>query len=572
MNKPIKRLPQKRSNTSKIAIRIAIAIVVLAVLFWLRPIFQPFLMRFYVEPAVWLLPLIIFLIGVGIAIRRSRRAPKIDVLDGPELSLGERLAQSQDLNDVIRALGGNKPGPIFVSAALAFFTFIVMGVLTAPLVAKDTYENTTYTTIKTLPASGSVRITPKEVAERVAGSGFNSATETLTDFHLIRSKNGDLAWTAMRTPNGAYRALTQNSAGTLELNASSSSRQATQADATFETAPGMILTDNLTWRLRKVNYFAELDDSIAFTGADGKPLIAVSYIKYKGLLVRRPVFGGVFIVHPDGKIEDLSPAEAAKRKELVATGRIYPEKLARREQDAYAYKGGIFNKWFVHEDQTQITTTESNPQPYLLDFGKAGLKYVTAAEPYGRAFAVKAIFLTDSVTGKTEIWRPPNNADLTGNRRVLETVRSLSIPGVEFADTTTNSPNDRGGFRVVEPRPVVIDGRLVFMTSIVPDNANNVSKTVFIDAATNRTAAIFNNDSDDNVDKKIAAFIAGGSPSGTVEDKGSTGSTGEATPATGKAEPESKSNGSARQQVDELLERQRELIEELEQLRDQLPE
>jgi hypothetical protein len=151
-------------------------------------------------------------------------------------------------------------------------------------------------------------------------------------------------------------------------------------------------------------------------------------------------------------------------------------------------------------------------------------------------------------------------------------VRSLSIPGIEFADTTTNAPNDRGGFRVIEPRPIVVDGRLVFMTSIVPDNANNVSKTVFIDAATNRTAAIFNNDSDDNVDKKIAAFISGGSPSGTVEDKGSTGSTGEATPATGKAEPESKSDGSARQQVDELLERQRELIEELEQLRDQLPE
>ncbi len=572
MNKPIRRLPQKRNNTSKIAARVAIAILVLAILFWLRPIFQPFAMRFYVEPLVWVLPLLIFLVGVGMAVRNHRRQPKVDVLDIPQPSLGEKLAQSQDLNDVIRALGGNKPGPILVSAALAFVTFMVMGILSGPLVAKETYANTTYTAIKTLPASGSVRITPKEVAARVAGSGFNSATETLTNFHLIRNSGGDLAWTALRTPNGAYRALTQNTAGSLELNASSSTRDATQADGTFKTAPGMLITDNLTWRLRKVNYFAELDDPIAFTGADGKPLIAVSYIEYKGWFVRRPVFGGVFIVHPNGKIEDLTPAEAVKRKELAATGRIYPEKLARREQDAYAYKGGIFNKWFTHEDETQITTTESNPQPYLLDFGKLGLKYVTAAEPFGRAFAVKAIFLTDSVTGKTQIWRPPNNADLTGNRRVLETVRSLTIPGVDFADTTTNSPNDRGGFRVIEPRPIVVDGRLVFMTSIVPDNANNVSKTVFIDAATNRTAAIFNNDSDDNVDQKIAAFIAGGSPVGTVDAKGSTGATSGTTPATGKQQPASKSNGSARQQVDQLLERQRELIDELEQLRDQLPE
>ncbi|MGH2958128.1 MAG: hypothetical protein ACRDKE_00870, partial [Solirubrobacterales bacterium] len=297
MDKPIRRLPQKRSNTSKIASRIAIAILVLAVLYWLRPIFQPFAMRFYVEPLVWLLPFLIFLVGVGLAIRNSRRKPEVEVVDGPQLSLGEKLAQSQDLSDVARALG-NKPGPILISSAIAFITFLVMGILSGPLVAKEVYANTTYNTIKTLPASGSVRITPKEVAERVAGSGFNSATETLTDFHLIRSGKGELAWTALRTPNGAYRALTQNTAGTLELNASSSSREATQADGTFEAAPGMLITDNLTWRLRKVNYFAELDDAIAFTGADGKPLIAVSYIKYKGFLVRRPVFGGVFIVHP----------------------------------------------------------------------------------------------------------------------------------------------------------------------------------------------------------------------------------------------------------------------------------
>ncbi|MBJ7457710.1 MAG: hypothetical protein JHD02_00835 [Thermoleophilaceae bacterium] len=571
MNKPIRRPPEKPNSTfSKIAKRAAVAILVLAIVYWLRPVFYPFAIRFYVEPLVWVLPLLIFLVGVAVSVRNHRRGPKVDPLGFPPPKLSEKLAQSENLNDVVRAVGGTS-SPILIASALAFMTFLVMGILSGPLVAKEIYANTTYTTIRTLPPSGSVRITPKEVAERVAGSGFNSATETLTDFHLIR-RNDALAWTALRTPDGAFRALTQNTVGTLELNASSSSRDTTQADGTFETAPGMLITDNLTWRLRKANYFAELDDAIALTDSAGKPLIAVSYIKYKGFLVRRPVFGGVFIVHPDGKIEDLSPEEAARRKELVAAGRIYPEKLARREQDAYAYKGGLLNKWFIHEEQTQISSTESNPQPYLLDFGKLGLKYVTAAEPYGRAFAVNAIFLTDSVTGETQIWRPPNKADLTGNRRVLETVRSLSIPGIEFAETSTNAPNDRGGFRVVEPRPMVVRGRLVFMTSIVPDNANNVSKTVFIDAATNRTAAIFNNDSDDRVDQKIAAYINGGAPSGTVNPERGSGDQSGATGATGDQGPTAQSDGSARERVDELLERQRELIDELEQLRDQLPE
>jgi hypothetical protein len=49
--------------------------------------------------------------------------------------------------------------------------------------------------------------------------------------------------------------------------------------------------------------------------------------------------------------------------------------------------------------------------------------------------AARGIFLTDTVTGKTEIWRVSRNASLSGNRRAVQTVRSVSIPGVVFRDT-----------------------------------------------------------------------------------------------------------------------------------------
>ena len=145
------------------------------------------------------------------------------------------------------------------------------------------------------------------------------------------------------------------------------------------------------------------------------------------------MLGGVFVVHPDGEIEDLSPDEARKRPEITSTGRLFPDTLARRIQDAYAYKRGIWNRFVLHEEQTQISDTESNQQPYLIDFGERGTKWVTVAEPYGQAFAANAIFLTDTVTGETEIWRVPRNASLSGNRRAVQTVRSVSIPGVVFA-------------------------------------------------------------------------------------------------------------------------------------------
>ncbi|MFY9487129.1 MAG: hypothetical protein WAP35_00325 [Solirubrobacterales bacterium] len=537
----------------------------------MRPIFYPFIFGFYAAPLVWLLPLVVFLIGVAITVRNFRRPLRPEVVDSRQASIWQELAKGRSWTSAQEARARSF-APLILAAALSFGVFITMSVLNGPLVAVQLYSHTSYTPIDDLPANGAVRTVPKEVAERVAASGFNSPTERLTDFHLIR-KDGRLAWTAMRTPQGPYRALTQQSAGALELDASSSSRQTQLADAKFKTAPGMFVTDNLTWRLRKKHFFAELDDPIALTDARGKPLIAVSYIKYKGLFIRRPVFGGVFVVHPDGKIEDLSPQEAARRPELIAAGRIYPEKLALRKQEAFAYQKGLFNKWFSHEDQTQISQTENNPQPYLLDFGKQGLKYVSAAEPFGRAFAVNGIFLTDALSGKTSLWRPKRNAELTGNRRVLETVRSLSIPGIVFAETSTNAPSDRGGFRVIEPRPIMVGGRLVFMTSIVPDNANNVSKTVFIDAESNRVAAIFDNDSDDDADSKIAQFLKTGRTAG-AESIGADDSAGDgATQATGDGATGSSgsASGDTRERLDDLLKRQRELVDELEALRDELP-
>ena len=79
----------------------------------------------------------------------------------------------------------------------------------------------------------------------------------------------------------------------------------------------------------------------------------------------------------------------------------------------------------------------------------------------------------------------PRGTSLTGNRRALETVRSVSIPGVVFSDQDDQSAGG-GRFRTVEPRPVFVAGRLVYLVSIIPESANSVSKTVIVDAARNK--------------------------------------------------------------------------------------
>ena len=531
------------------AITLGLAVVVLALLWLVRPIWHGLALFAWTAPLVWLPPLLVLVAGAYL-LRRRRRS----------------WTTLEDLRNGVRP-------PVWLAAfpLVAFILFVVAGGLYGPLVGRAIVENTTYEEIDGLPAGGQVRLVPKVVAEQNASSAFNSPTETLTDFSIVRTEDG-LRWTALRTPQGTFRIFTRKSKGLIELDAEKTARSLRQIDAELEVAPGLQVTDNLRWRLLKRRFFIRLEEPVGIDTPDG-PRIVVPYLEYKGVLVRRPVLGGVFVVAPDGAIEDLEPDEAAKRPELAGTGRIFPDTQARRVQDAYRYRGGLWNAWFVHENQTQITDTESNRQPYLIDFqGELGPQWVTVAEPFGRAFAASAIFLTDAVTGHTRIWRVPRRTSLSGNRRAIQAVRAVSIPGIDFGDDTTGS----GNFAVVEPRPVFVDGRVVYLTSIIPKSANAVSKTVVVDAETNKLIAIFDNDRDPEAEEKTQRFIDTGeipddaSAPGADEEEDAQPPEGPVAddPPAGTA-PEA---GGPEERLDDILRRQRELLREIERLRDELVE
>jgi hypothetical protein len=512
-----------------------------ALLLWFfRPLVHGPAMLLWTAPLVWLPPVLVFLVGVAITWRRRRRIT------------------------VENIVAPRSPAPVVASAVVAIVLFLALSIVNGPLSARALYEDIRYTEIARLPSDATVRILPKQVAQQIASSGFNSPTEFLTDFAITRTPDG-LQWSAIRTPDGLVRTFTKRSQGIVTLDAENSARSLRQVDADFHTAPRMLLTDNLRWKLLKRHYFVELGEAVGVQGADG-PLILVPYIEYRGVLVRRPRAGGVFVVHPGGRIEDLEPEEARRRPELAATGRLFPERLARRIQDAYAYKRGIWNRFFVHEEQTQITDTEANQQPYLIDFGDRGARWVSVAEPYGRAFAANAVFLTDTLTGRTQVWPVPRGASLSGNRRALDTVRSVSIPGVTFGDRGAQGTSG-GRFRAVEPRPVFVGGKLLYLVSIVPESGNSVSKSVIVDAQTNKVVQIFNTDTDPQADAKTLAFLR----TGTVP-------TQDATPAAEEPaeEPETPAAGSGgdddsvAERLDALIRRQRQVLRDTEALREQL--
>jgi hypothetical protein len=538
-----------RAPTTRTWVFLGLLLVAAFALWLVRPVWHGLAIVFWTAPLLWLPPLVV--LGVGaVAWRRNVAWRTLEDLQTPR-----------------------RPAPWLLAFPMAAFVlFVLGGALNGSLVASSLANNTSYDEIPSLPAGGMVRLVPREVAEQNASSAFNSSTETLTDFRIVRTEQG-LRWTALRTPQGAFRVFNRKSQGLVELDAQQTARRLRQVDEELAVAPGLQVTDNLRWRLLKQRFLVELADPVGIETPRG-PRILVPYLERKGLLVRRPVLGGVFVVAPDGSIEDLEPEEAARRPELARTGRIYPDVLARRVQDAYAYRKGIWNAWFVHEDQTQISDTELNQQPYLIDFGgRLGPQWVTVAEPYGRAFAASAIFLTDTVTGRVRVWRVPRGRSLSGNRRALQAVRAVSIPGVDFG---TGGPGGAGNFRVVEPRPVFVDGKLVYLASIIPISANAVSKTVVVDAESNKLVQVFDNDRDPQAEAKTLTYLRTGDlPGGQGEteptpqgepaeqpaDGGGTGGTGGAGGTGG---------GDVEERLDRLLDRQRELLEETEALQDAL--
>ncbi len=517
--------------------------IALVVLWFVRPWWHGLAMFLWTAPLVWLPPVVLLAIGAHL-LRRSRRG----------------WTTLEDLRTGVRP-----PMWLIAFPIAAFLVFIVAASLQGPLVGRAIVNATTYESIDGLPAGGRVRLVPREVAEQNASSAFNSPTETLTGFRIVNTEDG-LRWTALRSPQGLFRVFNRKSQGLVELDAEQTARSLRQVDAELTYAPGLRITDNLTWRLLKRRFLIRLEDPVGIETPDG-PRIMVPYIEHKGWLIRRPVIGGVFVVAPDGSIEDLEPEEAARRPELAITGRIFSDTHARRIQDAYRYKGGIWNAWFVHEDQTQITDTEVNRQPYLIDFaGGLGPQWVSVAEPYGRAFAASAILLTDATTGRTRIWRVPRRTSLSGNRRAIQAVRAVSIPGVDFGDGSPGS----GNFRVVEPRPVFVRNRLVYLLSIIPNSANAVSKTVAVDAETNKLIAIFDNDRDPQAEAKTLRYIETGEldeDEDAQEQGAQPESEEEEEPAPSTGAPQGE-EGDVERRLDDVLRRQRELLEEIEELRD----
>jgi hypothetical protein len=508
------RLFERHRLPALIALVVALPLTI-ALLWELRLVFRgPYMLFFVRHPALVSIPLLAgaaaFLLHLAFKLARRALTPappaepkvrsrkrKVPV-KAPDPRRRDRYTFEEFRAGGWRGQGWRKPpllfGPTVTFAAFTVLGFIFAVVVTSSWTGRSLYQHSDYGALTLQELRGrQVRIKPYEVAQRQSQNGLNSPTERPTNLHIAKVENG-LLWTSVRDPDGFFRVLRKRTRGVMSVAAGSTTPGVKQSgrryDADFRYGPGMRISDNLKWQVYKKKCFT--CDVAEMTGlpTPNGPIVIAPYIRYVGnWFVRRPTFGGVYMVRPDGRVDDLSPERAARSPLVRESGRLFPEKLARRIAEAYKFKRGIWNRLFVHTDQLEVADTENNQQPFLQDFENLGPQWVTTLKPRGRTFTTAGVMTTDAVSGRTRVWLTPRGRSLIGNQRALDIVRGESFPGIDFTDN--NNRDAGGGFRVVEPRQVFPRGELHFLLSIIPSAANRVTMSVVIDADSQRVTGKF---------------------------------------------------------------------------------
>lgn len=458
--------PFSRSRASLAAGAAILAVGVLYPLTVARPLLHGPLMLCYQYPLITWMPLA--LAGVITAYAA--------VLG---LVLERRVGARRDAGDFTYA------GAILGAVCAAVMWIVCMIGLPA-WQGRALYEETDYNVITQLPQTTQPRLLPKEAAQAYAD------LDDMRIAHLaVDPKTSQLIWTAEHKTGLIARGSSDEYA-VQQLNDTDGQVQRVQSG--FKTAVSAVGPGSLKWRAYKKRFFTKLAYPVIVPTPDGKAVAVAPYVAYKGLFVKRPYVKGVMVLHQDGRLEDLSLADALKRPELARSGRLIPESFARDIAEAHGYKSGA-GAVFKGASRTKVTDPSGNPQPYLTSIGDGQVRWVTIAHSAKTDDMVKSIFLTDAATGRTDVWHAPRGSRVLSNRGAEKLAYTLPERWSEMRCCDADGYRYRVTLRYpTEARPVFLDGKFYYLVSIVPARRNRtlpVEKTVLVDATSAKIVRVF---------------------------------------------------------------------------------
>jgi len=445
-------------KSSKLIQILPVALILL-IAWFLRPFFHSLIMSFIISPlkAVFAVAIII---GMILLLRKFGKIKFVPA------GAGSYTMQA------------SKKVPVLVTAGYVFGLILLFVALNFEseirfLLASKTFD---FETRQELPTFDPIRLTPKQVATRYAEDSFQSPQEHLGDSQ-IAVIDGKLQRVFPRLPDGSLLYFLNKLSGFVTVDVDTLERTVNINDQEFKYSEGVGIFDNIYFQLLKKKYFVTYSNQPIYLKDDqGKWVTVVPYIKYRGFPFTVPYWGGVIVMDSEGKITDLSP-EDAQNISYLKGNRIHPKEIAEYYTEAYSYRGGLINRWFLHKNQIEIVNLPGEENIFHVTTTE-GFKQLLVAEPYGRSYGVYKIFIFDGTTGRREIINFDQNSQLTGPIAAADYVKR------EFPTYNWNS------FSLSEPRPINLNKELYWLLSIIPNDAAGIAKTVFFNAKTNKVYGV----------------------------------------------------------------------------------
>ena len=401
--------------------------------------------------------------------------------------------------------------PAKIVAVVAILAVAAYVIAAAPLRDLKYLDSIQATEINEMPDTTGVRYLPYDVAARFGQNTQDDSTLVLGDFEPLDNEEGGIDWVAPREPNGPWNSVANNQEGAMVIEPDGSAEIINQE---FRRGEGMALYRNVRWKLKRSKFFAHHTNQYYIM--DGEELLGiVPYISYRfSFPVMVPKWGGVTVVHPDGETEKLTPEEAVNDERFEGE-RLYPEQLARKVGDVWKYRNGYWNTWFEHEDEATIpqinapdeappanldeaTSTSTNQMPFLIPT-QEGPQWFLAAEPYGRSFSMYRAIYINAHSGEITFFKPDTGSALIGVNKALDYAKA-TFPNYQWGQNAV----------ILEPRPVVKDENLYWMTTITNADKAGVNQTIMVNASEQGEVTVLETYED------VTAFVEGEDTGETV--------------------------------------------------------
>lgn len=380
-------------------------------------------------------------------------------------------------------------GKIIGLYIVGLFVLFILLLLESEIRYTVTASSIVYEQRTDVPIFEPIRLTPKVVVQRYAEDTFQNPQEYLGDSQIVLI-DGKLKRVLPRLPEGLVLYFMQKLNGFVVVDVDTLERKVNIENTQFTYSEGVGIFDNLYFQLPLKKYFVEYaSEPIYLKTNEGAWVTVVPYISYKGIIFRIPYWAGVMVIHPDGRIEDFSPEEAAQVSYLKGN-RIHPKEIVHYYSHAYAYSGGLLNKWFLHENQTEVVNLPGDESIFHVPTNE-GFKQLVVAEPYGQSYGIYKIFLFDATTGKRELIEYPQNSQLTGPVAAADYIKK-EFPTYDWTV-----------FSLSEPRPLKVGNDLYWLLSIIPNDAAGIASTVLLNTRTNGVVQV-------KREQELRAFQQGG--------------------------------------------------------------